>query len=421
MKTYSSYLEELAQFNVNTINLGLGPISALLGRLGNPERRYPTILIGGTNGKGSIAAMTNSVLVQSGYKVGLYTSPHLSDVRERIRVGGEMITPEDMLACIEEVRREVKETLTYFEFLTALAFLYFHHRRVDLAVLEVGMGGRLDATNVVRPMVSIISNIGLDHMEYLGSTVEAIAREKAGIIKEGGICLSGAKQAGVIAVLTEICKERGAKLRLLGRDIKVKRHRDQTFSYIGHNRYNRLKLSLLGRHQVDNGALVVACLEEIARRGFPVTEGDMREGLLKARWAGRLEIVRERPTVLLDGAHNQAGIQSLCRALEDHFPGRRLIVVFGVLNDKKYKQMIKSLAVRADVFINTRPNSSRAVPPADLLPLAALYCQRVIMREEPAAAIEEALRIAAPEDLVLIAGSLYLVGTAREILLTAGS
>lgn len=413
---YSNYLNELAKFNVDTIHLGLAPITGLLKRLGNPHLAYPSILIGGTNGKGSIASLAHSVLVASGLRTGLYTSPHLIDVRERIRVSHELISPEEMSSCIEEVKSALRGDVTYFEFLTAVGFLYFKLKRVDLAVCEVGMGGRLDATNVIRPKVAVISNIGLDHMEYLGDTIEAIAGEKAGIIKEGGVCITGAKQASVRSLFARIAEERRAKIRFLDKDFKIRRHRDGSFSYSGKNSYKHLRLSLLGRHQLENAALALGALEELSLLGFKIKEEDIRQGFLAARWEGRLEIVNENPLIILDGAHNRSGVQILLRSLKEYFPERRKIFVFGVLNDKEYNVMTRRLARQADIFIITRPNSSRAVNPEDLLPVASQSCLRVEVEEAPSLAIKKAVLAAGGDDLICITGSLYLVGAAREIL-----
>ena len=234
------------------IRFSLGPISRFLERLNNPQNAYGTVLVGGTNGKGSIAAMVASALSHGGFRVGLYTSPHLIDVRERIRIDGEMISREEMDAWIEIVKAHSTENLTYFEFLTAVAFLYFHRRKVDLAILEVGMGGRLDATNVVSPLVSVVSNISLDHTEYLGSRLEEIAWEKGGIIKNGGVCITAVKQRRLQKLLEEICRTRGATLYSIGREIKINTHPDGSFSYRGIGmRYDNLVCPLKGRHQID--------------------------------------------------------------------------------------------------------------------------------------------------------------------------
>jgi dihydrofolate synthase/folylpolyglutamate synthase len=229
----STYLTSL---NVNKIRFGLKAITELLSRLENPQNLYKTILIAGTNGKGSTAAMTASILCRAGYKVGLYTSPHLVDVRERIVVNGKKIPRKEFSRTIAYVKDKIKQPVTYFEFLTAAAFVYFQRQKVEIVVLEVGLGGRLDATNVCKPLVSVITNIALDHTDYLGDTLESIAREKAGIIKQNGVCLTAAKQKIVLDVLRNVCQRRRAKFYCLGRNIKIKKQADGFFTYQGFNR-----------------------------------------------------------------------------------------------------------------------------------------------------------------------------------------
>jgi dihydrofolate synthase/folylpolyglutamate synthase len=231
MINYRETLAYLRGLHPLGIRFGLGPIRSLLARLNDPQDRFPTVLIAGTNGKGSVAAMTASILSAAGFRTGLYTSPDLIDVRERIRIDGRMIDRREMAACTEEIRSLILDEVSYFEFLTAMAFLHYQRQRAEIAVLEVGMGGRLDATNVVTPIVSVITNISLEHREYLGNTLEEISREKGGIIKEGGICVTAVRQRRVIETLEAICRERGAKLYRLGKEIRTTDHRDGTFSY----------------------------------------------------------------------------------------------------------------------------------------------------------------------------------------------
>jgi dihydrofolate synthase/folylpolyglutamate synthase len=382
----------------------------------HPERRYASIVIGGTNGKGSIAAMTASILSAGGFRTGLYTSPHLLDVRERIRIDGCMITEEDLRVCVDDIRRQLHDDLTYFEFLTAIAFHYFERQRVDIAVLEVGMGGALDATNVVKPAVSVISNISLDHRAHLGTKIEQIAREKSGIIKRNGCCLTAARQKKALEMIIEVSRIQQARLFRLGKQFKARRQAGNCFSFRGLNRrYDRLYNALRGRHQVDNAALAVGAVVLLADHGFSVTEEAIRRGLREATWEGRLEIIQERPTVLVDGAHNPAGISSLCVSLKEEFCYRRLIVIFGVLDDKDYKKMLKRLAPMSDTLILTRPESDRALPPATLLPVARQYQQRVGMTERLEEALRQALTAAGPDDLICITGSLYLVGAVKRL------
>ncbi len=416
MASMQNALEYLAGLNSTVIRLGLRPVSRLLGRLGNPHKKYPAIHIGGTNGKGSIAAITASILVHAGLRVGLYTSPHLIDLRERIRVNGAMISPEDLQSCLEDVRAHLEgEEVTYFEFLTAAAFLYFRREQVDVAVLEVGLGGRLDATNVVRPAASVISNVSLEHRAYLGNSLEEIAREKAGIIKAGIPCITAAKQKQVIEVLSRVCRDKGAPFYRIGRDIKVRKNRNGTFSYQGISRhYRNLSCPLRGRHQRENAAAAIAAVEVFAGKRFPVSDRAVREGIAGARWEGRLEILQRSPLLLVDGGHNPAGISVLRRALKEEFSYRRLIVVFGVLEDKDYTSMLNMLLPLADSFIITRPVTSRAVSPEKLLPLTGSYRRRVRVVEKSGEAVRYALNQAGKDDLVCVTGSLYLIGEVKQ-------
>jgi len=413
--TYRESLAYLKSLNPLGIRLGLDPVRSLLQRLGNPQESCPAVLIAGTNGKGSVAAMTASLLTAAGFRTGLYTSPDLIDFRERIRIDGRMIRREEIVACAEAVKRGVRETVSYFEFLTAMAFLYFEKEKVDIVVLEVGLGGRLDATNVVTPLVSVITNISLEHREYLGNTLEKIAREKGGIIKERGICLTAARQKPVIDTLEGICRERGASLYRVGKEIRTTIHRDGTFSYRGIGRsFERLTCPLIGRHQISNVALALGAVEMIGDAGFRVNDAAVSKGLKEAQWEGRLEILQRSPMLLVDGAHNAAGAAALRQAFLNDFPHRRLILVFGVLGDKDYRTMARRLFSLADRVILTHPQSERALPPDSLRPLAEKFNKAIEVINNPGDALRRALSLAGKNDLVCAAGSLYLVGEIKR-------
>lgn len=392
--------------------MDLSAVRETLKRLDHPEKTYPSILVGGTNGKGSVCAMVSSILATAGYTVGLYTSPHLVDIRERFRCNGEMISTREMAECIQTVRQAALEPLTYFEFLTVLAFQYFVIRKVDVAVLEVGMGGRLDATNVVDPIVSVISNISLEHCAYLGNRLAQIAGEKAGIIKKGGICLTGATQKVVLDVLKQVCGDRQAAFYRIGHGFSAEKDPGRTtFSYRGSGKhYGQLSCPLLGRHQLKNAALAIGITEFLPRAGLTVDEQAVRRGLANVRWEGRLEVVRTAPAVVFDGAHNPAGISALCRALKENFSYRRLLVICGILRDKHYKGMLKRLAAVADVLILTQPQAERALPASDLVAAIRSDGRNIMVEEEPQQALATAMTLADPEDLICITGSLYLVG-----------
>ncbi|MGA3208090.1 MAG: folylpolyglutamate synthase/dihydrofolate synthase family protein [Syntrophales bacterium] len=397
------------------IRFSLDPISRFLERMNNPQDAYGTVLVGGTNGKGSIAAMVASALSHGGFRVGLYTSPHLIDVRERIRIDGKMISREEMDAWIEIVKAHSTENLTYFEFLTAVAFLYFHRRKVDLAILEVGMGGRLDATNVVSPLVSVVSNISLDHTEYLGSRLEEITWEKGGIIKDGGVCITAVRQRRLQKLLEEICRTRSATLYTIGREIKINTHPDGSFSYRGIGmRYDNLVCPLKGTHQTVNAAVALGVIEALAMKGFEVDNDAVFKGIHGVKWEGRLEVIKYSPMVLLDGAHNADGASTLACALREEFSYKKLIFIFGVLKDKDYKAMLKKLLPLGDRLILTSPDTERAMPPEALLPVAKQYLRRIDVVKDSREALKRALSIADQNDLICVTGSLYLIGEIKK-------
>lgn len=423
-----AWIHSIARFGMNQ---GLERIEALLGLLGNPQRACKYLHIGGTNGKGSTAAFAASVLEAAGYRVGLYTSPYLVQFTNRMAVNGQDISREHLVELVRKVKPLVEEIAadpalgqpTEFEVVTALAFCYFAREAPDIVVLEVGLGGRLDATNVVQPLVSAITTISLEHTQVLGDTVEAIAREKAGIIKKGAPVVTQAK-GGAIPVFEAVCREKGVPLYQLGKDFHAVGQREddtgQLFHYRGLDRdYQDLHISLLGSYQVNNAALALAAGELLARSGFPLPEAAVRAGLSNARWPGRLEVLRRSPFVVIDGAHNLEAFQQLRIAVGRTFAYRRLVLVLGILADKAGENILAEILPLADSLVLTKPNSPRAADPLDLQKIVAgmwpaLPC--AVAPEIPAA-VNLALEKAEPEDLVLIAGSLYLVSDARQHLL----
>ncbi len=414
MKSYDP-LEYLSQLKSKGINLDLGPISRLLQRLDNPQTQYKTILVGGSNGKGSVAAIISSILHGAGVNGGLYTSPHLIDFTERIRVNNQMIKEEELSELIDEVRKAIKEDITYFEFATALSFLYFCRRNVDIAVLEVGMGGRLDATNVVIPELSIITNICMEHQKYLGRNLSVIAREKGGIIKKGGVCLTAARQNKVLNVLEDLSRQKNSRLYRVGREIRIRKSKDGSFSYYGiFKKYKNLEISLIGKHQIENTALALGAIEILENRGLNIEEEVVKRGLKDVRWEGRLEVLNENPTLVVDGAHNPGGISALCRSLAVDFKYDKLILLFGVLNDKDYKAMLRKLSPRADKIILTRPGGGRALPAEKLLPFVGKHNDSVDVIENSEKALVRAFALADKNDLICVAGSLYLVGEIKK-------
>ena len=408
-------LEYLNRLGHRGINLGLGPTARLLQCLDNPQNHYTSILVGGTNGKGSVAAILASILEKTGKTIGLYTSPHLVDFRERIRVNGRMIAPDRLHHLIERVREEGRDDVTFFEFTTALAFLHFCLAGVDIAICEVGMGGRLDATNLVIPEASVITNVSLEHREYLGNDLPSIAWEKGGIIKEGGTCITAATQPAVIDVLEGICLDRGARLLRYGRDIKIRKTGTGKIFYRGlKETFGNLHLPLAGRHQVTNAALALAVVEILGRKGWVIDRHAVFEGMRDVRWEGRLEMLCHDPQIIVDGAHNPAGMSALCRSLVADFSYERLICVFGVMTDKDMGGMLRKLAGIANHIILTRPREDRASQMDNLEGAAERLGVSYEIIPEAKRAVERALALAGTKDLICITGSLYLVGEIKN-------
>ena len=411
-----AYLYDLQQYG---IKFGLSSTSNLLERLGKPHQQLQAIHIAGTNGKGSTAAMLSAILVSAGYQVGLYTSPHLVRFNERFRINEQDAKDEEILEIYKRVKGVVdeREPPTFFEMTTAMALSLFSEKRVDWAILEVGMGGRLDATNVIQPQSTVINNIDLDHQEFLGATLSRIAREKAGIIKEGIPLITAVKQPAALAVIKARCLEVNAPYYRVGREIKVRSLGSQHFNYRGLKwRLENLRLPLAGRHQVVNAATALGGLEVLERQGRLSLDPELiSEGLASTRWAGRLEWLSHRPPVILDGAHNCAGMATLCRALQEEYRYKRLIVVLGIMADKDLRGMILRLAPRADKVILTQPQYERAAPPESLREVAGDFANRMELIAPVQAALERAIDLATLEDLVLVTGSLYFIGEIKEI------
>jgi dihydrofolate synthase/folylpolyglutamate synthase len=399
------------------IKFGLSSTLNLVARLGIPYERGQYLHLAGTNGKGSVAAMLSAILTRAGFPVGLFTSPHLVRFEERFRLRDKDISPGGLLDLINQVRDAIDEAEppTFFEFVTAMAFLYFHQQGAGPVILETGMGGRLDATNIVQPLVSVITNISLEHQEFLGKTLSAIAGEKAGIIKKGVPLITHAHQKRVLHLFQQRCRELGAPLYLGGVDFKTRGSPGGQFSYQGlKQRLDKLAINLPGRHQFRNAAVALAVLELLHEKGFPVTEADIREGLTAIRWPGRLERLPQDPRIILDGAHNPAAARSLAHALKlERPPGRRFLVM-GIMADKDGQAILKSLLPLAQTVIFTRPRYFRAAKIEDLARRAEPYPLEVLLEPEVAQAVHRARSLAGPQDQVVVTGSLYTVGEALE-------
>ncbi|HLW69527.1 MAG TPA: folylpolyglutamate synthase/dihydrofolate synthase family protein [Candidatus Binataceae bacterium] len=386
-----------------------------LALIGNPHRRLRAVHIAGTKGKGSVAAMIDACLRAAGHRCGLYTKPHLINLTERTRIDGAEMPAALMLSYIDRLRAIYESAdlaLTFFEFTVALMFLYFAEVGVDVAVIETGLGGRLDSTNVVRPMLSVITPIGFDHMDRLGYTIGAIAGEKGGIIKDGVPVVVGARDPEARAALSEIAAERHSPSFMIDRDFSYRSQAPaHRLDYRGHGlALENLELNLAGPFQHENAAIALAALGVLRTQGWAIPDEAIRRGLQEVFWPGRFEIVAHRPTIILDCAHNELAIQALLETITVELGASvRPHLVFGCLEDKQWERMAAMLAPRVQSAILTRATPKRPLDPEELLPIFSRHTAARVIRD-PAAALAAAIAGAAPDDVVLLTGSVYLVG-----------
>jgi dihydrofolate synthase/folylpolyglutamate synthase len=420
---YRESLDYLYGLQRHGIVFGLANIRNILEAIGNPHERVKTVHIGGTNGKGSIAAMIHSILSRSGYRVGLYTSPHLISFTERIRIVDREITEGEVVRLTYRIREAIRkkgvpETFTFFDFTTAMTILYFYEEGVDMAILEVGLGGRLDSTNVVDPLLAVITNISMDHRDYLGDTLEKVAREKAGIIKEGRPLVTAASQPKVVDLLKRVCIEKKAPLLRVGRDVRGKRVGPRRFHYRGRNlSLSNLKLNLAGRHQIINATTALGVIEVLKEEGYRVVDEAIFEGLRDVHWSGRLEVIMESPMVVLDGAHNPGAAKKLGEAIMEEFTYDRFLLALGIMNDKDYRRIISTLVPLADMTVLCKPRCERATSPQVLLDEVTRIGKRGKVVEDVGESVECLLSMATERDLVCITGSFYTIGEAKTYLL----
>jgi dihydrofolate synthase/folylpolyglutamate synthase len=399
----------------------LDRVRRLLSLLGEPQRSFQAIHIAGTKGKGSTAAMVESVLRVAGFRTGLYTSPHLHTFRERIQTCGDLIPEADVARLVDEMKPLVAQVadITTFEIVTVLAFAWFAQQGVEWAVVEVGLGGRLDATNVLTPAVAVITSISYDHTAILGETLALIAGEKLGIVKPGVPVVSAPQSAEALAVIEETCSHRGAPLTLVSRDwrweLDAANLDGQAFALVGGQRViDELWIPLLGQHQVVNAATAVAALSLLRRAGIDLSQTAIRDGLRAVHWPGRLEILGQAPLVVADGAHNGDSAQKLVAALRDHCDYRRLVVVWGASADHATPELMEALLSGADRAIAIRSRHPRAADPSWLQARAAELGFCLEVKETVAQALTVALDDAETEDLICCTGSVFVAAEARE-------
>ncbi|MBI4688585.1 MAG: bifunctional folylpolyglutamate synthase/dihydrofolate synthase [Nitrospirae bacterium] len=427
---YTESIDYLYSLQRHGIKLGLQNTLKLMDILGRPDKSFHSVHIAGTNGKGSTSAIIAGILKESGFKTGLFTSPHFVSFTERIRINGVPISEYDVISLTSYIRNAAADTEikpTFFEVVTAMAFYYFMREKVDWVVVETGMGGRLDATNVLSPEVSVITNIGLDHTEFLGKSITEIASEKAGIIKTGAPVVTAAVQPEVLNIINEAANSRGASLHLYGRDFEGSLSEMDIshikFNYKGYNNYDNLKLKLTGKHQVYNASLAVRVCEILMQRGIQISEDAIYNGLSKLHFEGRLETASQKPYIILDGAHNPKAAETLSASLKELCPGKEIILVTGIMKDKDMEGILKPLADISSTIILTRPHGERAAEPEMLMECVenlqkdrSKPMPELIIKESVSDAVELSKALWHEKAIILITGSFYTTGEAKEAL-----
>jgi dihydrofolate synthase/folylpolyglutamate synthase len=411
------FLNSLSDFG---IKLGLDKTNFYLEKLGRPHFKYPSILVAGTNGKGSVCKALSKILEFSGYKVGLYTSPHLIDVKERIKINEENISEEEFNENIMRLKKIIEKQPvhmypTYFEALTIIAFLYFYKEKIDILVCEVGMGGRFDATNVLPSFIEVITKIGLDHTEFLGKTYREIANEKSGIIKEKTVVLSAKQKKEAKEVIIKKANDRNSEILIYGDDFKGRllniSPEGMIFNFYGREKIKNLKTLLLGIHQIENLSIAIETSLILKEKGYKIEEENIKRAIENVKWPCRFQILKKNPYIIVDGAHNLDGVKNLMKNLKKIFPDKNFSFLVGILRDKDYKNMVKILQRYTENIIFTKPNSERAIQP-EILKEIVNNKKNVSIIEEPKKAYEF---IKKTEENWLIFGSLYLAGEILQI------
>ncbi len=418
---YPEALDWLFSLEHMGVKLGLDNIKELLRRLGDPQDEFRSIHVAGTNGKGSVSAMLDSILREQGYRTGLYTSPHIVDFRERIRTDGDQISDLELSRLAlevkgqwEEMERTSGQMPTFFEATTAVAFLHFADMGIEEAVVEVGMGGRLDATNVINPDCTIITNISLEHMQYLGDSLKSIAAEKAGIIKPGVPVVTAAEQAEVLEVIQQVAFANGAAVRVVGRDVSyrlINSTLEGSLVELG-GLSIPVRVPLLGEYQAVNAATAYGAVVELARKGIQVDEKAIIGGLQNVQWAGRLEIVRTKPLIVLDASHTPDGARKTASEAKKLFGGD-LTIVIGVLNDKDLDGVVRPFATIARRAIATAPETDRAFSAEDVAQALKCHLKDVEIVPNVPSAIRRAIEISGADGKILVTGSIYTIGEAK--------
>ena len=418
---YDALLNELYRLERFGIKLGLETITELLGHMGNPHRRFKTVHVTGTNGKGSVCAYIASVLRKAGYRVGLYTSPHLVRFNERIQIDGQEISNADVARIYQEMQPAIAKTSggskvrqpTFFEVTTAMAFHYFAERQIDIGVIEVGMGGRMDATNVINPLVAVLTRIGLEHTEHLGKTEDRIAREKAGIIKAG--CRVVTVDQATVPIITAQAHALGCPVIVVGRDVRYDRlgfDRSGQRVRMDDGETTELRIPLLGSYQPENAAIAFAAVRDLSKMGLRIPKEAIVAGFRETAWPGRMQIVRSNPTVIVDGTHNAPGVPTLAASLRELFPGEKAVFVLGILDDKDLSAFADALGPLAAHLVVAKPETPRAYPPEAIARAFASHVPAPAIVPKVAEAVDRAIALAGPAGLVVVTGSIYTAGEA---------
>ena len=417
-----SYLYGLERLGIKP---GLDRTRTLLHNLGDPQRDFPSVIIAGTNGKGSTSAMIERVMREAGFRTGLYTSPHLECINERIRVSGRSVSDRRFVTLVDSVRRAGSEELgaTFFEFMTAMAMVHFKESAVDFAIIEVGLGGRLDATNVIDPVTTVITSVALDHSAILGSSLKRVAFQKAGVIKAGVPVVTAVADDAPLRVIEKTAMEKSAPLFILRRDFRMVHSRGALVYKGSALTVGGIELPLRGEHQVSNAATAVAAASALRGAGFDIPVSAIREGIRKVKWPGRFEVVSRRPRLILDCAHNPHAARALAAALSGGgaLPRRgrgrgRLIVVLGIMATKDASGFLSVLSPLVHLLVATKPSVKNSTPVEELLVKGTSLGLKVMGRQTVAGALRAALREARPEDTVCVTGSVYTVGEAKAAL-----
>jgi len=405
------------------VKLGLANIAALLQLMGDPHKNLKFVHVAGTNGKGSTVAFISSILMESGYKTGIYTSPYLERFTERIKIGSEEISETDVARITVFVKEKVEQLIenggnhpTEFEIVTAIAFQYFFEKGCDIVVLEVGLGGRFDSTNVIEcPLAAVITTISYDHMNILGDTLEKIAYEKAGIIKENTDVVLYPQANEALQVFERVCYDKKSRLnRILLSDFEILESSISGSSFL-HKKYGRYKIRIPGEHQAANAVTAIETVKILKEKGFDrICEVTIDKGLMKAMWPGRLEMVCNDPVFLIDGAHNSEGAVTLAGNLKKYFPGKKMLVIIGVLKDKDYKSIIEPLIPIASEFIAVKPQNDRGMESQDLAIILRDYCNNVSVSDTIEEAISNSIKIVTKDSIICAYGSLYYIGQIRK-------